>query len=72
MSGLPKPSCSWLLDQPPMASPGGHVRIADTRNCPISTDVAAAYVEVDPGHMREIHWHPNADEWQYHLSGTHA
>ena len=20
--------------------------------------------------MREIHWHPNADEWQYYLSGT--
>jgi oxalate decarboxylase len=20
--------------------------------------------------MREVHWHPNADEWQYYLSGT--
>jgi oxalate decarboxylase len=20
--------------------------------------------------MREIYWHPNADEWQYYLSGT--
>jgi oxalate decarboxylase len=58
-----------LMDQPPTASPGGRVRIADTRNFPISTDVAAAHVEVDPGHMREIHWHPNADEWQYYISG---
>ena len=20
--------------------------------------------------MRELHWHPNADEWQYYLSGS--
>jgi oxalate decarboxylase len=58
-----------LMDQPATQSPGGRVRIADTRNFPISTDVAAAWVEVDPGHMRELHWHPNADEWQYYISG---
>ncbi len=58
-----------LMDQPPASSPGGRVRIADTRNFPISTEIAAAHVEVDPGHMREIHWHPNADEWQYYISG---
>jgi oxalate decarboxylase len=58
-----------MMDQPPTTSPGGSVRIADTRNFPISTEVAAAHVEVAPGHMREIHWHPNADEWQYYISG---
>ena len=58
-----------LMAQPPASSPGGRVRIADTRNFPISTEIAAAHVEVDPGHMREIHWHPNADEWQYYISG---
>jgi oxalate decarboxylase len=31
--------------------------------------VAAALVEVDPGGMRELHWHPNAAEWQYYISG---
>src|SRR5262249_32157628 len=31
--------------------------------------LAAALVDVEPGHMREIHWHPNADEWQYYVSG---
>jgi len=59
-----------LMEQPPDNSPGGRVRIADTRNFLISTDVAAAHVEIDPGHMREIHWHPNADEWQYYISGA--
>ena len=58
-----------LMQQAPTTSPGGRVRIADTRNFPISTDVAAAHVEIDPGHMREIHWHPNADEWQFYISG---
>lgn len=58
-----------LMQQPPMSSPGGNVRIADTRNFKISTDVAAALVEVNPGHMRELHWHPNADEWQYYMAG---
>jgi oxalate decarboxylase len=58
-----------LMEQPPKQSPAGSVRIADTRNFPISTDVAAALVEVNPGHMRELHWHPNADEWQYYISG---
>jgi oxalate decarboxylase len=53
----------------PTPSPGGSVRIVDTRNFPISTDIAAALVEVQPGHMRETHWHPRSDEWQYYIDG---
>ena len=48
---------------------GGEVRIADSRNFPASTTVAAALVEVEPGGLRELHWHPNTDEWQYYLEG---
>jgi len=58
-----------LMEQKPDASRGGKVRIADARNFPISTEIAAALVEVEPGHMREIHWHPNADEWQFYIAG---
>jgi oxalate decarboxylase len=58
-----------LMQQPAQEARGGRVRIADTRNFPIATEVAAALVEVDPGHMREIHWHPLADEWQFYISG---
>jgi oxalate decarboxylase len=25
---------------------------------------------VAPGGMREMHWHPNADEWQYYIKGS--
>src|SRR5262249_21888911 len=24
---------------------------------------------LDPGALRELHWHPNADEWQYVIEG---
>nr|WP_235616252.1 cupin domain-containing protein [Lysinibacillus parviboronicapiens] len=58
-----------LLAQPPMKTPGGSVRIVDSSNFPISQNIAAALVEVEPGAMREMHWHPNNDEWQYYLNG---
>jgi oxalate decarboxylase len=61
-----------LLDEPPQKTEGGWVRIADTRNFPISTQVTAALVEVEPDHMREIHWHPDTDEWQYYIMGKPA
>jgi oxalate decarboxylase len=35
----------------------------------VATTIASAYVEIEPGAMRELHWHPNTDEWQYYVSG---
>ncbi|MCR6522020.1 oxalate decarboxylase family bicupin [Lysinibacillus capsici] len=58
-----------LLAQPPLKTPGGSVRIVDSTNFPISKNIAAALVEIEPGAMRELHWHPNNDEWQYYLQG---
>lgn len=49
---------------------GGSVRIADSRDFPVSRTVAAALVEVRPGGLRELHWHPNAAEWQYYIAGS--
>jgi len=48
---------------------GGEVRIVDSSKFKASTTVAMAMVTVHPGGLRELHWHPNADEWQYYLSG---
>jgi oxalate decarboxylase len=48
---------------------GGEVRIVDSSTFKASTTIAAALVTVHPGGMRELHWHPNADEWQYFISG---
>ncbi|WP_028060727.1 oxalate decarboxylase family bicupin [Candidatus Solirubrobacter pratensis] len=58
-----------LSDTKPIDAPGGRVRIVDSSNFPAAKTIAAAIVEVDPGGMRELHWHPNADEWQYYVSG---
>lgn len=58
-----------LLSQTPIKTPGGSVRIVDSSNFPISQNIAAALVEIEPGAMRELHWHPNNDEWQYYLQG---
>ena len=63
-------SYTWhMMAQEPTKAPGGSVRITDSRNFSVSKTIAAARIEVEPGAIRELHWHPNADEWQYYLSG---
>jgi oxalate decarboxylase len=48
---------------------GGTVQVADSTNFTVATTVAAALLTIRPGGMREMHWHPNADEWQYWVKG---
>jgi oxalate decarboxylase len=67
--GVPQTFVHHLLAQEPIEGPGGTARIADSSNFPAATTIAAAYVEVEPGGMRELHWHPNTDEWQYFIAG---
>ncbi len=55
--------------QKPIKVAGGQARIVDSTNFPAASTIAAALVEVEPGGLRELHWHPNTDEWQYYLSG---
>ncbi|MET0368356.1 MAG: oxalate decarboxylase family bicupin [Methylobacterium sp.] len=66
---VPKAFSHRMLAQEPIRTKGGTVRITDSSNFPASTTIAAALVEIEPGGMRELHWHPNGDEWQYYLSG---
>jgi oxalate decarboxylase len=57
------------MQMPPTKSnKSGDVRIIDAKNFAITT-TAAAIVTVKPGGVRELHWHPNADEWQYFFGG---
>jgi oxalate decarboxylase family bicupin protein len=58
-----------MLDQEPKRTSGGEVRITDTSNFPISKTVSAAHVIIEPGALREMHWHPVADEWSYFIRG---
>jgi oxalate decarboxylase len=48
---------------------GGEVRIVDSRNFPVTKNIATALVTLKPGALRELHWHPNASEWQFWLAG---
>ena len=50
-------------------SSAGSIRVADSSNFKVSTTIAAALVTMPPGAVREMHWHPNADEWQYYIKG---
>ncbi|MFC0333856.1 oxalate decarboxylase family bicupin [Paenibacillus sepulcri] len=66
---VPQSFTHKLLAQTPLKTPGGSVRIVDSSNFPAAKTIAASLVEIEPGAMRELHWHPNNDEWQYYLTG---
>jgi oxalate decarboxylase len=55
--------------QPTKRTKGGEVRVVDSSLFKVSKSIAMALVTVHPGGLRELHWHPNADEWQYYISG---
>lgn len=46
-------------DVPPAPGGGGTLAIVDSTNFPIATTIAAAVVNLEPGGLRELHWHPN-------------
>lgn len=48
----------------------GEARVVDGKNFPVSRKIAAALVIVKPGLLRELHWYPNASEWQYYIQGA--
>ena len=54
--------------KPTKVTKGGEVKIIDSKIFPV-TPIAAAIVRLKPGGLRELHWHPNQDEWQYYISG---
>ena len=66
---IPKSFSHHMMAQEPIRLDGGTVRITDSTNFPASVTIAAALVELRPGALRELHWHPNGDEWQYYLEG---
>jgi oxalate decarboxylase len=66
---VPETFSYHLLAEKPIEASGGRVRIVDSTNFPAAKTIAAALVDLEPGAMRELHWHPNADEWQYYIAG---
>ena len=58
-----------LAAQKPKVFPGGEFRLVSQKEFPISSTMTGATMLLKPGALRELHWHPNAAEWQYILSG---
>jgi oxalate decarboxylase len=59
-----------LLSQKPYETfKGGVEWRVDGSQFPISTTMTGVVLEMEPGALRELHWHPNASEWQYALAG---
>src|SRR6202158_425009 len=57
------------MEMPPTKrTKSGEVRIVDSSTFKAS-NIAMAIVTVHPGGLRELHWRPNADEWQYYIVG---
>lgn len=48
---------------------GGKFYKIDSTNFPASKTLAATFVILKPGGLRELHWHPNAEEWLYFHKG---
>jgi oxalate decarboxylase len=69
--GLSPMEFSFRTAQMPVTkrTKGGEVKIVDSSKFKAATTIAAAIVTVHPGGIRELHWHPNADEWQYYMNG---
>ena len=70
-AGYSSTKFTYHLDEakPKVQNKHGEVFIIDSKVFPISNTVASALVTVKPGGIREMHWHPNADEWQYYIKG---
>lgn len=54
---------------PTFASDKGNLKIVDVHNFPASSKISGGIVTLKPGAIRELHWHPNASEWQFWISG---
>jgi oxalate decarboxylase len=58
-----------MNESPTKSTAGGEVRVIDSRNFKASNTIATAIVTLRPGGLRELHWHPNADEWMFFIQG---
>src|SRR5436190_171005 len=66
----PQPFTFSLATSPNLnGTKSGTLQLADSSNFKVSTTIAAVVQTVPPGAMRSMHWHPNADEWQYYIKG---
>jgi oxalate decarboxylase len=49
---------------------GAKFRVASVHEFPASKTMTGAYMSLQPKAMKNLHWHPNANEWIYVLRGS--
>lgn len=58
-----------LAQEPHSVHKGGREWRVGAERFPISKTITGVILDLEPGGLRELHWHPNADEWQYIIDG---
>ncbi|RDB25886.1 Oxalate decarboxylase OxdC [Hypsizygus marmoreus] len=66
---VPDPFSFSMSKVKPTQLTGGTVKVVDSTTFKISKTIAAAEVTVEPGAIRELHWHPTQDEWSFFIEG---
>lgn len=68
-SAPPRHKYRLLANPPRTDNNGGKLWLVDSTRFPISKTITGALFDLEPGALRELHWHPTADEWQYVIEG---
>jgi oxalate decarboxylase len=58
-----------LSQEPHAVYKGGREWRVGADRFPISQTVTGVILDLEPGALRELHWHPTSDEWQYIIEG---
>ncbi|KAI0661662.1 oxalate decarboxylase [Cubamyces menziesii] len=66
---IPNPFTFPLSQMKATPLSGGSVKIVDSTIFTAATAISATEITVEPGAMRELHWHPTQDEWTFYISG---
>lgn len=59
-----------LSEAPHSVHNGGREWRLGADKFPISQTMTGVVLDLEPGALRELHWHPTSDEWQYVVSGN--
>ena len=70
VSGKELPTFKYALEKAkPKVIGGSNAREATVEEFPISKGIAGVSMGLEPGAMRELHWHATAAEWAYVTRG---
>jgi oxalate decarboxylase len=59
-----------LMAQPASRFAGGEERRVSSKEFPVSKTITGVILDLKPGALRELHWHPHANEWLYFINGS--